>query len=104
MKVGQLQIICLSILLGCSARLHAPMTRQQAIEVARLYVQQTYPTFDVSRTPPTADYIEDHTGAYWVVGFRYPSPEAGVSHGQWTSLNVEVLTNGTVKSAIGYRT
>jgi hypothetical protein len=98
-------IACLFIILGCSIRPHGPMTKEQAIEIARLYVQKTYPAFNITQNAPIADYFENRASEpYWNVWFRYPSPEGAFPRREWTSLNVEVLTNGTVRSAIAYRT
>ena len=85
-------------------------TKEDAIKVAKAYVQKTSPELDISQKDPTAEFFPNapaHGGAIWAVGFAYPAPKdpatgkiVGVR--PFIGLGVWVHVDGTVEGAFSH--
>ena len=88
----------------------APSTKEDAIKIAKAYVQKTSPELDISQKEPTAEFFPNapaHGGAIWTVGFAYPAPKdpatgklVGVR--PFIGLAVWVRPDGTVEGALSH--
>jgi hypothetical protein len=85
------------------------VTKDEAIEIARRHVAEASPGLDISRKPPTAEFVLDQQvmgGQIWRVEFAYPAPAGpdGKTDGvrSFIGLTVWVLPDGRVRGIVSH--
>jgi hypothetical protein len=107
MRTSSLLLVALC-LAGCDS--HRQITKEQAVQIARDYVQKQSPTLDISQRPPSVEFFTNapaHGGAIWTVGFAYPTPrdpKTGKTVGvrPFISLDVWVRPDGSVENSCSH--